>query len=117
MADGHQVLVIDNYATGRRDNLSERDGLTIVEATIEDANAVDQAFEGFRPDVVVHAAASYKDPDAWGEDVRTNALGTANVVKAAKAAGVDRLLYFQTALCYGTHAGRAAGVALASDPA
>jgi UDP-glucose 4-epimerase len=102
LAEGHQVLVIDNYATGRRDNLTERDGLTIVEATIEDSDAVDQAFEGFGPDVVVHAAASYKDPDAWGEDVRTNALGTANVVKSSQAAGVDRLLYFQTALCYGT---------------
>jgi UDP-glucose 4-epimerase len=50
----------------------------------------------------VHAAASYKDPEAWGEDVRTNALGTANVVRAAQEAGVKRMLYFQTALCYGT---------------
>ena len=66
LAEGHEVLVIDNYATGRRDNLTERDGLTIVEDTIEDAGAVDEAFEGFRPDFVVHAAASYKDPDAWG---------------------------------------------------
>jgi UDP-glucose 4-epimerase len=102
LAEDHEVLVIDNYATGRRDNLEERDGLEIVEDTIEDAEAVDEAFRSFGPDVVVHAAASYKDPDAWGEDVRTNTLGTANVAKAAKAAGVDRLIYFQTALCYGT---------------
>ena len=34
--------------------------------------------------------------------MRTNALGTANVVKATLAAGVQRLIYFQTALCYGT---------------
>ena len=61
-----------------------------------------EAFEGFQPDVVVHAAASYKDPDDWAEDVRTNALGTANVVRAAQATGVERLIYFQTALCYGT---------------
>jgi len=102
LAEDHEVLVIDNYATGRRDNLEDRDGLEIVEDTIEDAEAVDEAFRSFGPDVVVHAAASYKDPDAWGEDVRTNTLGTANVAKAAKAAGVDRLIYFQTALCYGT---------------
>jgi UDP-glucose 4-epimerase len=100
--DGHEVLVIDNYATGRRDNLTERDGLTIVEDTIEDADAVNDAFDGFRPDFVVHAAAAYKDPEAWGADVMTNALGTVNVVKAAQATGVGRLLYFQTALCYGT---------------
>ena len=40
----------------------------------------------FEPDVVVHAAASYKDPDAWAEDARTNALGTANVVQASRGA-------------------------------
>jgi UDP-glucose 4-epimerase len=100
--DGHQVLVIDNYATGRRDNLTERDGLTIVEDTIEDPDVVLETFEGFRPDFVVHAAAAYKDPEAWGTDVMTNALGTVHVVKAAQATGVKRLLYFQTALCYGT---------------
>ena len=63
---------------------------------------MDSAFEAFKPEFVVHAAASYKDPDAWAQDVLTNALGTANVVRAAQRAGVDRLLYFQTALCYGT---------------
>jgi UDP-glucose 4-epimerase len=100
--EGHEVLVIDNFETGRRDNLAERDGLTIVEDTIADAGAVDRAFAGFEPTHVVHAAASYKDPDAWREDVETNALGTANVVRATRAAGLDRLVYFQTALCYGT---------------
>ena len=102
MDEDHEVLVIDNYATGRRDNLTERDGLTIVEDTIEDPDVVLEAFEGFRPDFVVHAAAAYKDPEAWGADVLTNALGTVNVVKAGQATGVQRLLYFQTALCYGT---------------
>jgi UDP-glucose 4-epimerase len=102
LAEGHEALVIDNYATGRRDNLEERDGLTIVEDTIEDAEAVSRAFQRFGPDFVVHAAASYKDPDAWQADVLTNALGTVNVVRAAQDAGVERLLYFQTALCYGT---------------
>jgi UDP-glucose 4-epimerase len=102
LAEGHEVLSIDNYATGRRDNLEERQGLTIVEDTIEDADAVDRTWQQFGPDFVVHAAASYKDPDAWAQDVSTNALGTANVVRASQAAGVERLLYFQTALCYGT---------------
>ncbi len=102
LAEGHQVLVIDNYATGRRDNLKADRGLTIVEATIADAGAVSQAFSAFGPELVVHAAASYKDPDDWPEDVRTNSLGTANIVRATRSAGVERLIYFQTALCYGT---------------
>ena len=39
-----------------------------------------------RPDVVVHAAASYKDPDNWEEDAATNVLGTANVVRPRERA-------------------------------
>ena len=66
-------LVIDNYATGRRDNLAEHRGLTVVEGTIADDVGRRRArSRASRPTVVVHAAASYKDPDDWAEDVRTN---------------------------------------------
>jgi UDP-glucose 4-epimerase len=100
---GDRVVVIDNFSTARRDTLPARDNLTLLEATIADESAVQGAFEEADPQVVVHAAASYKDPDAWAEDSRTNAVGTANVVRAAQAAGVSRFVYFQTALCYGVH--------------
>jgi UDP-glucose 4-epimerase len=100
---GDDVLVIDNFATARRDSLSDHDNLTLVEGTIVDSALVDKLFRDFQPEVVVHAAASYKDPEAWSEDSRTNAVGSANVVRAAKEAGVARLVYFQTALCYGLH--------------
>ena len=102
LADGNEVLSIDNYATSRRDNLTEQDGLEIVEGSIHDRATVDEVFGGFDPDAVAHAAASYKDPEAWVEDTATNALGTVNVVEASRDAGVDRFVYFQTALCYGT---------------
>jgi UDP-glucose 4-epimerase len=95
------VLVIDNYATGRKDNLTSGDNLTVVEGTIADTDLVNRLFSEFKPDVVVHAAAAYRDPDDWAEDARTNVLGSANVVQAAKANGVKRLIYFQTALGYG----------------
>ena len=101
LARGDDVLVIDNYATGRRDNLSDHPRLTVVEGTIVDADRVGRAFDDFQPEQVVHAAASYKDPNDWREDTLTNAIGTANVVRASEANGVRRLIYFQTALCYG----------------
>jgi UDP-glucose 4-epimerase len=100
---GDEVLVIDNFATSRRDTLGERSDLGLVEGTIADDHVVADAFSRIKPDVVAHAAASYKDPDAWSEDAATNAVGTANVVKAAQGAGVQRFVYFQTALCYGLH--------------
>ena len=98
---GDEVLVIDNYSTGRRDNLAPRPGLSLVEGTIADRGLVDEAFDRFQPDRVVHAAASYKDPDDWSEDSATNVVGSANVVRAAQRVAVSRLIYFQTALCYG----------------
>ncbi|EFB41984.1 MULTISPECIES: NAD-dependent epimerase/dehydratase family protein [Parachlamydia] len=101
LQNGHQVAVIDNYQTGRRDNLQPHPHLQVFEGTIADKHFVDSIFEMFSPDKVVHAAAAYKDPDNWEEDAQTNVLGTIYVTQAAKKAGVDRLIYFQTALCYG----------------
>jgi UDP-glucose 4-epimerase len=103
LARGDEVLVIDNFATARRDNLGEHERLTVVEGTIVDPKLVDETFASFAPEVVAHTAAAYKDPDDWREDAATNAAGTANVVKASEAAGINRLVYFQTALCYGLH--------------
>jgi UDP-glucose 4-epimerase len=100
---GDRVLVIDNFATARRDSLPEHENLILVEDTIADEAAVKQAFEQIEPEIVIHAAASYKDPEAWAEDGRTNVVGTANVVRASQAAGASRFIYFQTALCYGLH--------------
>ncbi|MCM8831846.1 MAG: NAD-dependent epimerase/dehydratase family protein [Candidatus Omnitrophica bacterium] len=98
---GHKVLVIDNFATARRDNLKPHENLILIEDTIANKLKVDTLFDDFRPEIVIHAAASYKDPDNWEEDVMTNVYGTVNVVKASLRIGVKRLIYFQTSLCYG----------------
>lgn len=98
---GDHILVIDNFATGQRRNLKSHPNLKTVEGTIADAALINELMESFRPDVVVHAAASYKDPNNWEEDAISNTLGTAIVCKAAKKVDVKRFIYFQTALCYG----------------
>ena len=103
LARGDTVLVIDNFATSRRDTLTPHDGLRVVEGSIADPEVIATSFDEFRPAVVVHAAASYKDPENWDEDARTNAVGTALVVRAAERLEVGRFVYFQTALCYGLH--------------
>jgi len=101
LSSGHSVLVIDNYKTSRRDNLSPHKNLLVVEGSIEDKNLVDKHFSDFMPDAVVHAAASYKDPQDWEEDTLTNVMGTINVVRASQKTKVKRFVYFQTSLCYG----------------
>jgi UDP-glucose 4-epimerase len=101
LSEGNEVLVLDNYETGRRENLTEQKGLTVVEGTIAERADVDTAFKDFDPDVVAHAAASYKDGEAWETDVQVNAMGTVNVIRASKEADVGRFIYFQTGLSYG----------------
>ncbi|TAL59989.1 MAG: NAD-dependent epimerase/dehydratase family protein [Bacteroidetes bacterium] len=101
LAAGHQVVVIDNYQTGRRDNNTPNAGLKVVEGTIADAALVNKAFDEFKPEKVVHAAASYKDPENWEEDAMSNVLGTINILRASKKHNVSRFVYFQTSLCYG----------------
>lgn len=98
---GDEVVVVDNFATCRRDNLEPQDGLEVVEGTVADAALIDELVARQKPDVIVHAAAAYKDPDDWAEQVRTNVLGSANVAQSAQRHGVKRLINFQTALCYG----------------
>jgi UDP-glucose 4-epimerase len=98
---GDEVLVIDNLATGRREHLVSHPRLQVIVDTIADRNLVHSLLENFRPDAVVHAACSYKDPDDWYNDTLTNCVGGSNIVDAAKRFGVKRFIYFQTALCYG----------------
>lgn len=101
LPQGHQIFVIDNFATGKREVVPEVKGLTVREGSIADAALVEACFAAFKPEVVVHAAAAYKDPDDWVEDARTNVIGSGHVARAAKAHGALRLVNFQTALCYG----------------
>jgi UDP-glucose 4-epimerase len=98
---GDEVLVIDNLATGRREHLTEHPKLTTIIDTIADKELVNRLVSEFKPDAIVHTAASYKDPDDWYSDALTNCVGGANMVDAAKKFGVKRFVYFQTALCYG----------------
>lgn len=98
---GDKVVVIDNLETGRKEHLKGQDNLTIYIETIADRDKVFQIVENFKPDAIVHTAASYKSPDDWYNDSLTNCVGGANIIEAAKKHNVNRFIYFQTALCYG----------------
>jgi UDP-glucose 4-epimerase len=98
---GHEILVLDNFATGKREVVPSLPRLSLLEGSVADRALVDQAFTSFHPTHVVHSAAAYKDPADWREDAATNVLGTINVVEAARSHQVARVLNFQTVLCYG----------------
>lgn len=102
LARGDEVLAIDNFSTGRRIHLPEtHPNLAFVEGDIADRGLINRLVRDFRPDVLVHTAASYKDPTDWYSDMMTNAVGGVNLIRAAMDHNVGRFIYFQTALCYG----------------
>lgn len=98
---GHEICVIDNFATGWREAIPAQARLMVIEGSIADADLVKRTFTDFQPTHVIHSAAAYKDPNDWVEDTASNVLGTIHVAKASLAAGVKRFVNFQTALCYG----------------
>jgi UDP-glucose 4-epimerase len=85
-AKGHTVIGIDNFSTGRHENFPE---------CLDGDVAVGGEFSNL--DVVAHCAASYDDGDNWRRDIRTNVLGAEWVCRLKPR----RIVYFQTALCYG----------------
>lgn len=98
---GDSVVVVDDLTTGRAEHLAQHPRLEVVLASITDKPKIEALFDGFRPEAVVHTAASYKDPDDWYSDTMTNCVGGSNIVNASVKFGVKRFVYFQTALCYG----------------
>ena len=100
---GEQVRGIDNFATGKRENLSgvvER--MDFKQVDILDLDATRQACEGV--DYVLHQAAipsvpkSVLDPLASN---RANADGALNVLVAARDAKVKRVVYAASSSAYG----------------
>lgn len=89
--EGHEVWGVDTFETSTI-------GIRPVDALdIADRHAFYQYANKVDPDLVIHCAASYKDPDKWHRDTDTNVTGTINTVLVAKHHG-SRLVYFQTGL-------------------
>ena len=86
---GHQVAVLDDFSTGKEENLTSAlsKGLQIFRADVREAPEVSDAIGAFGPEVIFHLAAqinvrrSVEDPSA---DARTNVGGTINVLEAAR---------------------------------
>merc|ERR1711991_276342 len=96
-----KILNIDNLKTGRKVHLKTNKNLENYFFSISHSKKVEEVFNKFKPEVVVHCAASYKDPDDWDSDIMTNCVGTVNLLKNSQKTNVKKFIYFQTALCYG----------------
>lgn len=103
LARGDEVRVVDNFSTGRRENLAAvRSSLQLWEADVAELESLRPAVQGV--DYVLHQAAlpsvprSIQDPAATN---RANVEGTLNVLLAARDAGVKRVVYAASSSAYG----------------
>ena len=102
---GHEVIVIDNFISGRKSNIShhKKDCLKIVKLDIAKSKKLNKYFK--KIDYVFHLAGlaeiipSIKNPQKY---FNTNVLGTLNVVEAAKNAKVKKFVYAASSSCYGS---------------
>ncbi|MEI6675513.1 MAG: NAD-dependent epimerase/dehydratase family protein [Verrucomicrobiota bacterium] len=96
-----EIRVLDNLRSGYRHNL---DGLecTFIEGSVTDRALVAQAVQGV--DYVYHLAALVSVPESMAkpaESVEINVTGLLNVLEAAAAAGVNKLVFASSAAVYG----------------
>ena len=103
LARGDRVRVLDNFSTGRRENLAHVAGdIELIEGDLRDRDAVCRAVRGM--EYVLHQAAlpsvprSIKDPLSTHE---VNVTGTVNILTAAREAGVRRVVYASSSSVYG----------------
>lgn len=105
LSRGDEVVVIDNFETGQRENL---EGLPrpirLVEGSIADPAAVDEALDGV--ELVLHQAALPSVPKSVERPLDTheaNIVGTLQLLEGCRRAGVRRLVYAASSSAYGDH--------------
>ncbi len=100
---GERVRVLDNFSTGKRENLALVAGhVELVEGDLCDLPALRQAVEGM--DTILHQAALPSVQRSIDNPLAThavNATGTLNLLIAAHEAGVRRVVYAASSSVYG----------------
>jgi UDP-glucose 4-epimerase len=103
---GDTVRILDNFATGLRENVTALAGAEILEGDVRSYHIVREAVDGV--DFVLHQAAlpsvprSVRDPLTTNE---VNVVGTLNVLTASRDARVQRLVYASSSSVYGRTTG------------
>lgn len=106
LKDGCQVTVIDNFSTGRPENLShvkDNPNLKVIEADVNDRRILTpQLFEN--ADGVIHLAALADIVPSMERPLdyhHANVSGTAAILEVARAGGVKKFIYAASGSCYG----------------
>jgi len=108
IARGDSVRVIDNFSTGKRENIADfASRIDLVEGDIRDDRALARAMNG-GVEVIFHEAAIASVPQSMAEPLENhavNATGTMRVLESARRAGVRRVIYAASSAAYGDEPG------------
>jgi nucleoside-diphosphate-sugar epimerase len=103
LRDGNEVRVLDNFATGKRENLLQIDGdVELIEGDIQSYERVHNAVRGCK--LVFHLAALPSVPRSIQDPLTStasNVTGTLNVLLAARDEGVRRVVFASSSSVYG----------------
>jgi UDP-glucose 4-epimerase len=103
MRRGENVKVLDNFSTGRRENIEPfLNDVELIEGDVRSYHTVGEAVEGV--DFILHQAALPSVPRSINDPISTNevnVVGTLNILDAAKDAGVRRVVYASSSSIYG----------------
>lgn len=94
---GHDVAVLDNFSTGRDDNVNP--DAQVHRVDVRDLDRVQTAIGSFKPDVVNHHAAQSEVPKSVadpGYDALVNVVGGLNVLRACVDGGVRKVIFSST---------------------
>ena len=101
--NGEKVRILDDFSTGRRENLEDIAGaVEVVEGDIRDGGTVRSAVRG--ADFIVHQAALASVPRSIEDPISTNDVnigGTLNLLVAAREEGVARFVFASSSSVYG----------------
>ncbi len=101
LQNGNQVRILDNFSSGKRENLNGLD-VELIEGDLRDASKVAEAVKGM--DIVFHEAAFVSVAESMEKPLEcldVNVTGTSIVFEAARKAGVKRVVIASSAAVYG----------------
>jgi UDP-glucose 4-epimerase len=105
LKQGQQVVVLDNFATGKRENilpLMKNENLTMIEGDLRSFHIVRSAVKGV--DYILHQGALPSVPRSINDPITSNdvnILGMLNILEAAKEFGVKRVVTASSSSIYG----------------
>lgn len=100
--ENHKVVIVDNFSTGKRENVNQ--GAKVYRCDITNEKALDEVFKTEKPEIVMHHAAQINVQNSLTNpnlDAKVNIVGTVNVLQSCVRHHAKKIIYPSSAAVYG----------------